>query len=171
MRQSAFVFMLLTASAMLAAQAKQPANSAAKPTAQATSPPAAAASPSATPAATPSKISGPPHTTASGVKYWDITVGKGAEAVKGKKVSILYVGWLESGKEFAATDDPDIPLELTIGNGRQIKGWDEGITGMRAGGKRQLRIPPAAAYGEKGAPPLVPPNATLIMDVQLLAVK
>jgi len=170
MRQSAFVFTLLTASALLAAQAKKPANSAAKPAAQATSTPAAS-SPAATPAATPSKVSGPPHTTASGVKYWDITVGKGAEAAKGKKVSILYVGWLTNGKEFSATDDPDIPLELTIGNGMQIKGWDEGITGMRVGGKRQLRIPPAAAYGAKGAPPLVPPNATLIMDVQLIDVK
>jgi FKBP-type peptidyl-prolyl cis-trans isomerase FkpA len=161
MRQSAFVITLLAATVLLAAQAKKPANSVAKPAVQATP----------TPAATPSKVSGAPHRTASGVQYWDITVGKGAEAAKGKKVSILYVGWLENGKEFAATDDPDIPLELTVGNGMQIKGWDEGITGMRVGGKRQLRIPPAAAYGKKGAPPLVPPNATLIMDVQLLAVK
>jgi FKBP-type peptidyl-prolyl cis-trans isomerase FkpA len=163
MRQSSFVIILLTASVLLAAQGKKPSNRAAKPAVQAT--------PTATPAATPSKVSGPAHKTASGVQYWDVTVGKGAEAVKGKKVSILYVGWLANGKEFSATDDPDIPLELTIGNGMQIKGWDEGITGMRVGGKRQLRIPPAAAYGAKGAPPLVPPNATLIMDVQLLDVK
>lgn len=163
MRQSAFVIILMAASALLAAQAKKPATHATKPAGQAT--------PGPTPAATPSKVSGPPHKTASGVQYWDITVGKGAEAVKGKKVSILYVGWLQDGKKFSATDDPDIPLELTLGNGMQTKGWDEGVTGMRVGGKRQLRIPPAAAYGAKGAPPLVPPNATLITDVQLLAVK
>jgi FKBP-type peptidyl-prolyl cis-trans isomerase len=171
MRQSAFVFMLVIASVLLAAQANKPATSAQKPGARTSSKRTAAATASPSPSTTPSKVSGPPHTTASGVKYWDITVGTGAEAVKGKKVSILYVGWLVNGKEFGGTDDPDIPLELTIGNGMQIKGWDEGITGMRVGGKRQLRIPASAAYGAKGAPPKVPPNAPLIMDVQLVDVK
>lgn len=171
MRQSAFVIMVLTASVLLAAQAKKTASPSQKRGARTSSKHAAPATPTPTPAATPSKVSGPPRTTASGVKYWDIKVGTGEEAVKGKKVSILYVGWLANGKEFSATDDPDIPMELTIGNGMQIKGWDEGITGMRVGGKRQLRIPASAAYGAKGAPPLVPPNAPLIMDVQLVDVK
>lgn len=171
MRQSAFLFMLLAASVLLAAQARKPATSPRKSGARTSSKRPPAATPSPTPAATPSKVSGPPRTTASGVKYWDITVGTGAEAVKGKKVSILYTGWLANGKEFSATDDPDIPMELTVGNGMQIKGWDEGITGMRVGGKRQLRIPASAAYGAKGAPPKVPPNAPLIMDVQLVDVK
>lgn len=129
------------------------------------------AAPTSRPGATPSKVTGPPHKTPSGAEYWDITPGKGAEARKGDTVSILYIGWLADGKKFGATDDPDIPLELTIGNGHQIKGWDEGIVGMRVGGKRQLRIPPSAAYGSRGAPPVIPPNATLIMDVQLVGVK
>ena len=171
MRQSAFLFMLIIASVLLAAQSKKPATSAQKSGARTNSKRTAAATPTPTPAPTPTKVSGPPHTTASGVKYWDIMVGTGAEAVKGKKVSILYTGWLANGTEFAATDDPDIPMELTIGNGMQIKGWDEGITGMRVGGKRQLRIPASAAYGAKGAPPKVPPNAPLIMDVQLVDLK
>ena len=171
MRQSAFLMVLLTASVLLAAQAKKPSSSTQKSGARTSPKRTAAATPSPTSSATPSKVSGAPHTTASGVKYWDITVGTGAEAVKGKKVSILYTGWLANGKEFSATDDPDIPMELTVGNGMQIKGWDEGITGMRVGGKRQLRIPASAAYGAKGAPPLVPPNSPLIMDVQLVDVK
>jgi FKBP-type peptidyl-prolyl cis-trans isomerase len=153
-------FAVLVTGALLLAQTKKPAVPA----------PPAQATPAPTPAATPSKVSGPPHTTASGVQYWDVVVGKGAEATKGKTVSVLYVGWLENGKEFSAHDDPDEPLDLTIGKG-QIIGWDEGITGMRVGGTRQLRIPPSAAYGAKGAPPVVPPNARLTMDVQLLAVK
>ncbi|MGE5323526.1 MAG: FKBP-type peptidyl-prolyl cis-trans isomerase [Actinomycetota bacterium] len=129
------------------------------------------AGPISTPGAAPSKVTGPPHKTPSGAEYWDIKVGKGEEATKGTTVSILYVGWLADGKKFGAKDDPDVPLELTIGNGRQIKGWDEGMVGMRVGGKRQLRIPSSAAYGSRGAPPVIPPNATLIMDVELVGVK
>lgn len=162
MPRYALLAVLLTA-AIVAAQTKKPAAAPARHAAKPT--------PKPTPAATPSKVSGPPQTTPSGVKFWDVKVGNGAEATKGKTVSVLYVGWLENGKEFKAEDDADIPLQLTLGDGRQIKGWDEGVTGMKVGGKRQLRIPPAAGYGEKGAPPLVPPNAALIMDVQLLAVK
>src|SRR5689334_22376240 len=165
MRQFVFVSSLVMAAMLVSAQTKKTTKPASKST------PQAAALPTPTPAATPSKISGPPHKTPSGVQYWDIKVGTGPEAIKGKTVDILFVGWLENGKEFKASDDPEVPTELTIGDGRQIKGWDEGVTGMRVGGKRQLRIPPSAAYGAKGAPPLVPPNATLIMDVQLLAVK
>jgi peptidylprolyl isomerase len=165
MRQFVVVSSLLLAAMLVSAQTKKTTNSASKSTNT------NAALPTPTPAATPSKVSGPAHKTPSGVEYWDLKVGTGAQAIRGKTVDILFVGWLENGKEFKASDDPDIPTELTIGDGRQIKGWDEGVTGMRVGGKRQLRIPPSAAYGEKGAPPLVPPNATLIMDVQLLAVK
>jgi len=165
MRQFVLVSSLVMAAMLVSAQTKKTTNPATKST------PRTAALPSPTPAATPTKVSGPPRKTPSGVQYWDISVGTGPEAMKGQTVSILFVGWLENGKEFKASDDPDVPMELTIGNGRQIKGWDEGVTGMRVGGKRQLRIPPSAAYGEKGAPPLVPPNATLIMDVQLLGVK
>jgi FKBP-type peptidyl-prolyl cis-trans isomerase len=166
MRQFVSLTCVVVMVAMLvSAQTKKTKKPASKST------PPSAALPTPTPAATPSNVSGPPHKTPSGVEYWDVKLGTGPEAMKGKTVSILFIGWLENGKEFKASDDPDVPVELTIGNGRQIKGWDEGITGMRVGGKRQLRIPPSAAYGQKGAPPLVPPNATLIMDVELLAVK
>lgn len=165
MRAFVVVSSLVLTAMLVAAQTKRSAHPASKNTSN------GAALPAPTPAATPSKVSGPPHKTPSGVQYWDIKIGNGPEALKGQTVSILFVGWLENGKEFKASDDPDVPMELTIGDGRQIKGWDEGVTGMRVGGRRQLRIPPSAAYGEKGAPPLVPPNATLIMDVQLLGVK
>jgi len=164
MRRVVAVSMLFCAAVWMGAQTKKPA----KHTTRAAKAKKSAPAPVA---AGPSKITGPAHKTPSGAEYWDIKPGTGEEATKGKTVSILYVGWLADGKKFGATDDPDIPLELTIGNGRQIKGWDEGMVGMRVGGKRQLRIPPSAAYGSKGAPPVIPPNATLIMDVQLVGVK
>lgn len=163
MRRFVVICMLLSASVWLGAQTKK--------TAKHTTRAAKSKSAALAPGTAPSKVTGPPHKTPSGTEYWDIKVGKGEEASKGKAVSILYVGWLADGKKFGGTDDPDIPLELTIGNGQQIKGWDEGILGMRVGGKRQLRIPPSAAYGSRGAPPVIPPNATLIMDVQLVGVK
>lgn len=162
MRKYAFLALVISA-VLMSAQSKKPAAAQSRPAVKPT--------PKPTPAAIRSKVTGPPKTTPSGVQYWDVKIGNGAEAARGKTVSILYVGWLENGKEFKAEDDPDIPMQLTIGDGKQIIGWDEGITGMKVGGKRQLRIPPAAGYGEKGAPPLVPPNATMIMDVRLLAVK
>lgn len=165
MRRFVVFSMLLAATVGVSAQTKKPAKHTTRVTRH------KKAAPAPTPGAAPSKVTGPPHKTPSGAEYWDITAGKGEEARKGDTVSILYIGWLADGKKFGATDDPDIPLELTIGNGHQIKGWDEGIVGMRVGGKRQLRIPPSAAYGSRGAPPVIPPNATLIMDVQLVGVK
>lgn len=119
----------------------------------------------------PTKVTGPGVTTASGLQYWDIKVGTGQEAKDGDHVKVHYTGWLTSGKKFDSSVDAHQPFELTLGKGEVIKGWDEGIAGMKVGGKRQLRIPPDLAYGAKGYPGVIPPNATLIFDVQLLAIK
>jgi len=118
----------------------------------------------------PTKVTGPGVKTADGLQYWDIKVGTGLVAKDGDHVRVHYTGWLTSGKKFDSSVDRHEPFELTLGKGEVIKGWDEGIAGMKVGGKRQLRIPPDLAYGAQGYPGAVPPNATLIFDVRLLAV-
>ena len=119
----------------------------------------------------PTKVSGQPVTTASGLKYWEIKKGSGPTAVNGKTIKVHYTGWLADGKEFDSSLDLGEPIEFVLGAGKVIKGWDEGVAGMKVGGKRQLRIPPELGYGRRGAPPTIPPNATLIFDVQLVAVR
>ena len=119
----------------------------------------------------PTKVTGDGVKTDSGLIYWDIRVGNGAEAKEGSHVRVHYTGWLTSGKKFDSSVDAGKPFDFTIGNGEVIKGWEEGITGMRVGGKRQLRIPPDLGYGAEGSPDTIPPNATLIFDVQLLGVQ
>jgi FKBP-type peptidyl-prolyl cis-trans isomerase len=118
----------------------------------------------------PTKVNGQPTTMASGLQYWDIVVGTGATAVPGKPVSVHYTGWLTSGEKFDSSLDRGKPFVFSLGEGQVIKGWDEGVVGMKAGGKRQLRIPPALAYGESGAGGVIPSKATLIFDVELLEV-
>jgi FKBP-type peptidyl-prolyl cis-trans isomerase len=118
----------------------------------------------------PTKVTGDGVKTASGLQYWDIKVGTGQVAANGDHIKVHYTGWLTSGKKFDSSVDAHQPFELTLGKGDVIKGWDEGIAGMKVGGKRQLRIPPDLAYGDKGYPGVIPPNATLIFDVRLLAV-
>ena len=125
---------------------------------------------SAASASSPTKVSGQPTTTASGLQYWDIVVGTGATAVSGKPVSVHYTGWLTSGQKFDSSVDRGQPFVFPLGEGQVIKGWDEGVAGMKAGGKRQLRIPPSLGYGAEGAGGVIPPNATLIFDVELLDV-
>ncbi|MFZ0952676.1 MAG: FKBP-type peptidyl-prolyl cis-trans isomerase [Candidatus Sulfotelmatobacter sp.] len=119
----------------------------------------------------PTKVTGDGVKTDSGLVYWDIRVGNGAEAKEGSHVRVHYTGWLTTGKKFDSSVDAGKPFDFTIGNGEVIKGWEEGVAGMKVGGKRQLRIPPALGYGAAGYPGAIPPNATLIFDIQLLNVE
>ncbi|HEV2397791.1 MAG TPA: FKBP-type peptidyl-prolyl cis-trans isomerase [Candidatus Sulfotelmatobacter sp.] len=118
----------------------------------------------------PTKVTGEGVKTDSGLQYWDIKVGTGQVAKDGDRVKVHYTGWFTNGKKFDSSVDAHQPYSFTIGKGDVIKGWDEGVTGMKVGGKRQLRIPPELAYGEKGYKDIIPPNSTLVFDVQLLAV-
>jgi len=119
----------------------------------------------------PTKVTGDGVKTDSGLQYWEIRVGNGEVAKEGSHVRVHYSGWLTTGKKFDSSVDRGQPFDFTIGNGEVIKGWEEGIAGMKVGGKRQLRIPPELGYGADGSPPTIPPNATLIFDVQLLGVQ
>ncbi len=120
----------------------------------------------------PSPVDGSGVSLHHGLKYWDLKVGTGAEAKKGRTVKVHYTGWLlENGSKFDSSLDRGQPFEFTLGAGQVIKGWDEGVAGMKVGGKRQLRIPPELGYGFSGQPPVIPGNAYLIFDVELLDVK
>jgi FKBP-type peptidyl-prolyl cis-trans isomerase FkpA len=129
--------------------------------------PAAASAPSTS---APMKVTGPPTTTPSGLQYWDIVVGNGAMAKSGIMVKVHYSGFLTNGQKFDSSRDRGQPFIFPLGEGQVIKGWDEGVAGMKVGGQRQLRIPPELGYGAAGAPGAIPPNATLIFDVELLEV-
>jgi FKBP-type peptidyl-prolyl cis-trans isomerase len=118
----------------------------------------------------PTKVTGDGTKTASGLQYWDLKVGSGRTADKRMRVKVHYTGWLTNGKKFDSSLGGS-PFTFQIGAGSVIKGWEEGVAGMRVGGKRQLRIPPDLAYGAKGYPGVIPPNATLIFDIQLLGVE
>jgi len=109
-------------------------------------------------------------TTASGLKYVDVVVGKGASPTAGKQVKVHYTGTLENGKKFDSSVDRKEPFSFTIGVGQVIPGWDEGVMSMKVGGKRKLIIPPNLGYGTQGAGGVIPPNATLLFDVELLDV-
>jgi len=109
-------------------------------------------------------------TTASGLKYVDVKVGSGASPVKGKQVKVHYTGTLENGKKFDSSVDRNEPFTFVIGVGQVIAGWDEGVMGMKVGGKRKLIIPSKLGYGAAGAGGDIPPNATLLFDVELLDV-
>ena|SRR5450432_1361489 len=110
-------------------------------------------------------------TTASGLQYEDLVLGTCAEALKGKQITVHYVGTLTNGTKFDSSRDRNEPFPFTLGAGQVIAGWDEGIVGMKVGGIRRLTIPPGLAYGDAGSPPAVPPNATLIFEVELLDVQ
>jgi peptidylprolyl isomerase len=107
--------------------------------------------------------------TPSGLRITDLVIGDGPEATSGQSVSVNYRGTLESGKEFDSSYGRG-PFSFPLGAGRVIKGWDEGVAGMQVGGKRKLVIPPDLAYGERGAGGVIPPNATLIFEVELLQI-
>ena len=109
--------------------------------------------------------------TASGLEYNEVTLGTGAQAVAGKTVKVHYTGKFPDGKVFDSSVSRGEPIEFVIGQGRVIKGWDEGIALMKVGGRAQLTIPPNLAYGERGAGGVIPPNATLLFDVELVEAK
>src|SRR5262245_20447621 len=100
----------------------------------------------------------------------DLVVGTGTEATKGQKVTVHYTGWLTNGTKFDSSKDRNDPFVFPLGKGHVIKGWDEGVQGMKVGGKRKLTIPPAMGYGARGAGGVIPPNATLVFEVELLGV-
>jgi len=110
-------------------------------------------------------------TTPSGLKYTDSKIGTGAEAKAGQTVSVHYTGWLTNGTKFDSSKDRGQPFMFPLGGGRVIKGWDEGVQGMKVGGVRKLTIPSNLGYGAQGAGGVIPPNATLVFEVELLDVK
>jgi FKBP-type peptidyl-prolyl cis-trans isomerase FkpA len=109
-------------------------------------------------------------TTESGLKYEDVTVGEGAEAKAGDNVSVHYTGWLTDGQKFDSSKDRNQPFQFSLGAGMVIRGWDEGVQGMKIGGVRKLTIPAELGYGARGAGGVIPPNATLVFEVELLGV-
>jgi FKBP-type peptidyl-prolyl cis-trans isomerase FkpA len=110
-------------------------------------------------------------TTPSGLTYQELTEGTGAEAAKGAQVSVHYTGWLMDGTKFDSSKDRNEPFDFPLGAGHVIKGWDEGVAGMKVGGKRKLTIPPSLGYGARGAGGVIPPNATLVFEVELLGIE
>ena len=109
-------------------------------------------------------------TTASGLIIEDLVVGEGAEAAAGQHVTVHYTGWLTDGRKFDSSKDRNDPFAFPLGAGHVIRGWDEGVQGMQVGGKRKLTIPPELGYGTRGAGGVIPPNATLVFEVELLKV-
>jgi FKBP-type peptidyl-prolyl cis-trans isomerase FkpA len=112
----------------------------------------------------------PEKITDTGLKYEDMIVGDGGTAAAGQAVTVHYTGWLENGSKFDSSVDRDEPFCFNLGKGQVIRGWDEGVAGMQIGGKRKLTIPPQLGYGAAGAGGVIPPNATLIFEVELIAV-
>lgn len=106
--------------------------------------------------------------TDSGLKIQDISIGAGTKAEPGQTVSVHYTGWLEDGTKFDSSKDRNQPFQFPLGAGRVIRGWDEGVAGMQVGGVRKLTIPPQLGYGARGAGGVIPPNATLVFEVELL---
>ena len=120
--------------------------------------------------AKPPAIEGEPTRTVTGLEYWDIKVGTGKVAKFGDDVVVDYTGWVEGGKKFDSSIDNHQPFPMTIGSTPVIKGWVEGLRGMKVGGKRRLRIPPQLGYGSRGSGK-IPPGATLIFDIELLSAR
>ncbi len=109
-------------------------------------------------------------TTPSGLIIEDLVIGDGAEAAAGMEVTVHYIGLLTDGSKFDSSKDRNDPFVFPLGEGRVIKGWDEGVQGMKVGGTRNLTIPPELGYGARGAGGVIPPNATLVFEVELLAI-
>jgi len=121
------------------------------------------------PEAAPTPVNGALTPIRAGLYYSDLVVGTGKEATSGKRVTVHYTGWLESGSKFDSSIGKR-PYSFVLGNGDVIRGWDIGVEGMKVGGKRQLHIPASLAYGMNGRPPVIPPDAKLIFEIELLDV-
>ena len=119
----------------------------------------------------PTKVTGDSTKTPSGLEYWDIKLGTGPTAEKGQIAKVHYTGWLTTGKKFDSSVDRRSPFSFTLGAGEVIKGWDEGVAGMKVGGMRKLTIPSELAYGKRGFNPVIPPDSELTFEVELLAIK
>jgi FKBP-type peptidyl-prolyl cis-trans isomerase len=126
---------------------------------------------SATSTETPAAPAANEVTTASGLKIVELAAGSGEVAATGDSVGVHYTGWLTDSTQFDSSRGTDQPLWFQIGAGGVIQGWEEGVAGMRVGGRRKLTIPPSLGYGEKGFPGVIPPNATLVFDVELVEVR
>lgn len=109
--------------------------------------------------------------TDSGLKYEDLVEGDGEVAANGHNVTVHYTGWLTDGSKFDSSVDRNQPFDFALGKGMVIRGWDEGVAGMKIGGKRKLTIPPQLGYGAAGAGGVIPPNATLVFEVELLGLR
>jgi FKBP-type peptidyl-prolyl cis-trans isomerase FkpA len=109
-------------------------------------------------------------TTPSGLIYEDLSAGEGEAAQAGQRVSVHYTGWLTDGTKFDSSKDRNDPFDFPLGAGHVIRGWDEGVQGMKVGGVRKLTIPPQLGYGARGAGGVIPPNATLVFEVELLKI-
>ncbi len=109
--------------------------------------------------------------TDTGLKYEDLVEGDGDVAAAGQRVSVHYTGWLTDGSKFDSSKDRNMPFDFPLGAGHVIRGWDEGVQGMKIGGTRKLTIPPQLGYGAAGAGGVIPSNATLVFEVELLAIK
>ena len=109
--------------------------------------------------------------TDSGLKYEDLAIGDGDTAEAGQQVSVHYTGWLTDGSKFDSSVDRNQPFDFALGRGLVIRGWDEGVAGMKVGGKRKLTIPPQLGYGAQGAGGVIPPNAVLVFEVELLGIR
>jgi peptidylprolyl isomerase len=117
------------------------------------------------------KMSADTVKTASGLKYIDLKVGTGPSPTSGQTAVVHYTGWLTDGKKFDSSKDRNQPFEFPVGMGRVIKGWDEGVASMKVGGQRKLIIPPELGYGARGAGGVIPPNAVLVFEVELLSIE
>lgn len=152
-------------------ESQPPAEPNAQPAAKAPEPATPPAAEPAKPEAAAKSAPAIPRTmtTTSGLKYQDLVVGNGPLPKSGRRVRVHYTGWLTDGTKFDSSVDRNDPFEFTLGAGEVISGWDEGVGTMHVGGKRKLTIPPQLAYGSRGAGGVIPPNATLVFEVELLA--